>query len=369
MTTKSTAVPGFVGGFAESNPEFAYPDPNLSSLPILDNMANINKLQRQQEVKWPEFSWNTRPDETDKKRCYQQFATDISRLGYTNTGRVYSIICPQQGFVSKAFGALNVEVTVTGQRGWVNETEQEHKGETNEQRTSGKYQELAADMNVIGKIWFSPSAHQKPLVKLLSKHFADSDHPFPSDKAHAIEVLTHKVGEPNQPYFPLRSGESDDFPIPEFAKHNDKAWAVGNLGVQIGEIHKTGDKVTDAFNELIMDVFNLGSGNMLAPDNVLTWNVWFTPPTLVDTTEWANHAQVWRAAIDADHGPKSEPARYYDGSKFELLENAEQVEHDKLIKFLEEHLPFGGELFKLVEGFEKVEHNKITDFIKKHLHL
>jgi hypothetical protein len=43
--------PGWIGGFAESNPAFAYPDPDLSSLPILGNMDNIDKLQRQQAVK------------------------------------------------------------------------------------------------------------------------------------------------------------------------------------------------------------------------------------------------------------------------------------------------------------------------------
>ena len=372
MTTKQNIPAGWVGVFAESNPAFAYPDPNLSSLPILDNMANINKLQRQQKVQWPEFSWETRPDETDTKRCYQMFAPDISRLGYTNAGRVYSIICPQQGFSSAAFGALNVEVTVTGQRGWVNEAEQEHAGETNQQRTSGEYQELAADMGVVGKIWFSPSAHQNELVKLLWKHFAHSKHPFPSDKAHAIEVTTHKVNEPQQPYFPLRSGESHEFKIPDFAKHHDKAWAVGNLSVQIGPILPTGDPVADAFNHMVMDIFNLGSGNMLKAGNVLTWNVWFTPPELVNTQEWASHAQRWRESIDVDHlsspdGAKGTKARYFNGDKFSSIDTIEQIELEKITAFVKNHLPFGEKFAEFIKGMEKLEHNKITDFIKKHL--
>src|ERR1700744_3292490 len=92
----SDIPPGWVGGFAGSNPAFAYPAPNLSSLPMLDNMANIDLLERQQAVKWPEFSWETVPGDPPP-RCFQMFAPDISRLGYTDTGRVYSIICPQQG--------------------------------------------------------------------------------------------------------------------------------------------------------------------------------------------------------------------------------------------------------------------------------
>jgi hypothetical protein len=37
-------VSGWVGGFAQSNPEFAYPTPNLSSLEIYGNMQNLEKL-------------------------------------------------------------------------------------------------------------------------------------------------------------------------------------------------------------------------------------------------------------------------------------------------------------------------------------
>jgi hypothetical protein len=67
-------------------------------------MANIDKLQRQQDVKWPEFNCETRKGEADTKRSFQMFATDISRLGYTDKGRIFSIICPQQGTYSPAFG-------------------------------------------------------------------------------------------------------------------------------------------------------------------------------------------------------------------------------------------------------------------------
>ena len=82
---------------------------------------------------------------------------------------------------------MNVEVTVTGQRGWVNETDRE----------------LAADMSVVGKIWFSPSALQNPIVKLLWSHFEKSKQPFPFRKSSAIVVYTHRVGQADQPIFPL----------------------------------------------------------------------------------------------------------------------------------------------------------------------
>ena len=134
----TTPAPGWVGGFAQSNPDFAYPHPDITSVKKTDNLANIGKLTRMQKVMWPQFSWETVPGEPDS-RCFQMFATDISRIGYDDEGRVWSIMCPQQGVCIHGL-CLNVEVTVTGQRGWVNEDNREAS--------------LAADMRVEGKIWF-----------------------------------------------------------------------------------------------------------------------------------------------------------------------------------------------------------------------
>jgi hypothetical protein len=319
----SNVIPGWVGGFAQSNPAFAYPDPNLSSLPMLGNMDNIGLLQRQQAVKWPEFSWETVPGDPES-RCFQMFAPYISRLGYTDTGRVYSIICPQQGACSPSLGCLNVEVSVTGQRGWADETNMT----------------LAADMTVEGKIWFSPSAHQNPFVKFFWTLFANSGLPFPSDKANAIRVTTHKRKDPSQPIFPVRTGETPLFKSPDFAKH-PQAWAVGNVEVEIGPIVKTGKVVVDDFNQLIMDAFNLASGNLLLSGNLLSWNVWFEPPALVDKQEWRDHAEKWRESIDADHGSpcgEGTVAKYFDGTPFRPVEALIQQEVDKIIAYLKKHL-------------------------------
>jgi hypothetical protein len=325
MKNISDIPSGWVGGFAESNPKFAYPDPDLSSLPMLDNMANIGLLQRQQGVEWPEFSWETEKGNADPKRCFQMFAPYISRLGYTNTGRVYSIICPQQGVYIKDIGYLNVEVTVTGQRGWVDEPSKT----------------LAADMTVEGKIWFGPSAHKSSLgSKLLALYTYFSDKPFPSKKANAIIVTTHKRNEPEQPIFPVRKGETTLFESPNFAKHPE-AWAVGNVEVEIGPIKKRGHKLVDEFNEIVMKLFNLASGNMLQPGNLLSWNVWFKEPALVDKEEWRDHAEKWRKSIDEDHGSPDGPgtqARYFDGTPFNPIESLIEEEVDKIIKWIEKHL-------------------------------
>ena len=320
----SQAAPGWVGGFAESDPAVAYPDPDLSSLPMLKNMANIDLLERQQAVKWPEFSWETIPGTPDS-RCFQQFAHNISRLGYTDTGRIYSIICPQQGACSPSLGCMNVEVSVTGQRGWVNETTKE----------------LAGDMTVTAKIWFSPSAHENLLVKLLWQHFKNNDLPFPSDKAHAIEVPTHKFKSPDQAIFPIGKGETTLFTSPDFARHTEEAWAVGNLELTMGTIIPTGNPIVDEFNELVMGFFNMAAGNMLQSGNTLTWNVWFTPPELVNQEEWSTHAERWRKSIDADHGTPGgpgTPVRYFDGSPFNPVEALVEKEIEKIMDYLRKHL-------------------------------
>lgn len=294
----TTAAPGWVGGFAQSTPAFAYPNPDLSSLPILGNLDNIPNITRQQKVEWPEFSWLATPGDSSS-RVFQRFAHDISRLGYDDTGRVWSIICPQQGTCSTTVGCMNVEITVTGQRGWVDEATRE----------------LAADMTVEGTIWFSPSAHQRPLVRAAWDLFAGASLPFPSDKANAIKVTTHKEGSPSEPIFPVRKDQTTAFQSPNFARHPE-AWTVGNVEVEIGPIRQTGHRAVDAFNQKILDIFNQASGNILYLGSVLTWNVWFTAPELVDTQEWSDHAERWRTSIDADHGPASGPARFADGTDY-----------------------------------------------------
>ncbi|MEK8228872.1 hypothetical protein NKG05_27160 [Oerskovia sp. M15] len=136
---------------------------------------------------------------------------------------------------------------MTGQRGWVDETN----------RT------LAGDMTVEGKIWFAPPAFQTAAVQETHRRLASTGSPYPFDKAHAIRVATHRIGDPAQPVFPLRAGESPRFSVPEFARHDDTAWTVGNLDVQIGSVALTDDKAVDDFNAIVMWAFNFWTGNLL----------------------------------------------------------------------------------------------------------
>ncbi len=312
----------WIGGFAQSNPAFAYPEPDLSSLPLLENLANINLLQRQQEALWPEFSWESAKGDADPKRCFQMFAPDISRVGYTNKGRIYSIICPQQGVCYTNYGCMNVEVSVTGQRGWVDEDTKL----------------MAADMTVEGKIWFSPSGLLNTTVQEMWHAFQNTGLPFPATKADSIKVSTHLPGSPDQPIFPVRSGQTKLYTSPDFAIH-EEAWTVANIDVEIGPIKKTNNALVDDFNQLVMDFFNLASGNMLQVDNVLSWNVWLNKPGPVDQQEWWEHAVKWRDSIDQEHehGPAT-IARYFDGTPFDPVEELVEEKIAELIKWIADHL-------------------------------
>jgi len=319
---------GWVGGFSTSDPAFAYPDPDLSSLPLLDNMDNIGRLQRQLDVLWPEFSWQTVIGD-ESSRCYQMFAPDISRAGYTDAGRIYSIVCPQQGAYSPTLGDLNIEVTVTSQRGWVNEA-----------TTKLDYDLVAADMTVTGKIWFGPSAKDRRVYKLLKLILEAEKLPFPYDKAHAIQVTLHEVNDKNQPVINVRSGVNDGFPNPDFALHHDEAWAVANVAVEIGPIVPLDNAMVDEFNAMVMAIFNLGSGNLLQPGNILTWNVWLNAPTIVDQAEWKAHAEFWRNSIDTGHGSpdgQGTPPRYFDGAPFKPIDAVVEREEDMIKAWIMKH--------------------------------
>jgi hypothetical protein len=317
---------GWTGGFAQSNPAFAYPNPDLTSLPMLDNLDNIHKLTRQQKAIWPEFSWETEIGKPDS-RCFQKFSPDISRIGYDDYGRVYSIICPQQGMWIPGLGCLNIEVSVTSQRGWVDE----------------KNKNLAADMTVEGKIWFSPSTYDKAMFQAMLELSKIFNLPLPLDKANSIKVTLFNAEDPTKEILPVRYGETKSFTSPGFAIHPE-AWSVANVEVEIGPIKKTNTRV-DEFNQLVMDLFNLGSGNLLQPGNVLTWNVWVIAPELVDQPEWQQHAERWRKSIDEDHGSPTVPGttpgtvpKNFKGIPFSPAQELIETQIKKIMTWIYDHL-------------------------------
>ncbi|MDF1697656.1 MAG: hypothetical protein P1U56_17555 [Saprospiraceae bacterium] len=322
---------GWKGGFIENHPELQYKDgvADLSTIKFNKNLECVDNIERQQRVLWPEFTWLTIHDDPDS-RCFQMFAPDISRAGYDATGQNWAVICPQQGTYIKGFGTINVEVTVDKQRGWVNETDKS----------------LAIDMVVKPKIWFSKDANQSSLGKFLWGAFdlLNLFHHLPISKDQAINLHTHRTYKMDHVEDPevifvrdkLYTPKALDH-LPVFTLHNGEAWNYANLEVGIGEIAKTGNDFVDSFNQLVMNLFNVGSGNLLQKDSVLAWNVWVDAPTIVDQTEWRNHAQYWRTSIDVDHASPDgdgSKVRYADGTEFSVVEELLQEALDAIRKLV-----------------------------------
>ncbi|MBO6881822.1 MULTISPECIES: hypothetical protein [Winogradskyella] len=320
-------APGWKGGFLKKHPEMNYPNPDLDNLKFNKNLNCIDNITRQQRVLWPEFTWETRKGEKDPKRCFQMFAPDISRIGYDDTGQSWSIICPQQGTFLPGIGTFNVEVTVTGQKGWVDESNKS----------------LAADLSVKPKIWFSPSANESAIGKLLWSVFELNNlgYKFPSEKDKAIELNTFQTDKEKTRVIALRDGLFMDGNLPDFTKHENVAWSHANVEVEIGDIDVAEHPMVAEFNNLVMKAFNLGSGNMLQKGNILAWNVWFDAPSIVDQNEWRHHADVWRRSIDVDHcspdGPGTLP-RYADGTPFSAEQDIVDDIIKEIIKFVKKHL-------------------------------
>lgn len=297
---------------ANSTPRFA----------LADNLANITQITRMWRAQWPEFSWLTVPGDATS-RCYQMFAPDISRVGYGNwdadsdSFQVLAVMCPQQGIWIQAIeGTLNIEVTVTGSGGKVRESPMW----------------IEAQITIEPKIWFSPDTVQNNvLVKLLWKLFGMVGIPFPDSKVNAIRLTAYGVDKQDQPLQP-QSRELDiqneldpNYHVPPFAMHNqpdiygEVAACSVHLAVEIGQVIPTGNELADWFNALVMDIFNLASGNLLRYQNVLSWNVWTLEPEQVFTPEWEQHAEYWRFSLDVNHRSPEGNGRnpqYYNGEPF-----------------------------------------------------
>ena len=171
----------------------------------------------------------------------------------------------------------------------------------------------------------------------IKKNLASLPEGYPVDKKNAIRVTTNFPGNPSQPIFQVNKGLSQRFTNPDFALHQEEAFSVGNIDVEIGGIRPINNPEIDKFNQFIVDFFNAGSGNMLQKGNVLSWNLWFVAPELVSIPEWTSHAERWRDSIDAHHGSPTgdgTKARYFDGTFF----NPKEFAIEEIIEFIISHI-------------------------------
>jgi len=283
--------------FLKDHPECDYPDPDLSSLTPTGNMDNIGLLTRHMKIKWPQFSWQV-IDGDEKTRLYQKFCEDISRVGYDQHGQIWSIICPQFGDnlanpthdhignknLSKMIGEGNVEVTVTGVRGWIDEG----KGH------------LSADVSAEGKMWFTSKNNR--IANALGNFMGNCGN-FPFVKGKAVVIPLHAENIRNRPLSRFKNGSDPNVTEPVFTQHKEEAKMVGHISMQVGnaipvEGRNAGN--INAVNELLVDIGNLRFGNMMAAGKIIKWNIWLDQPEDVNRTEWQNHAEHWRDSLELD---------------------------------------------------------------------
>lgn len=300
---------GWEGGFKYSKPKYEYGRtlPDLSDLKITGNLDNIKKITRTQKILWPEFSWQSIPGD-DSSRVYEMFAKDVSRIGYDDKGRIWSLICPQRGVFIPSVGTLMIEVTVTGIRGWVDEPNRS----------------IFGNVGIQGNIWIEPSDNdminelKKAVEMNLSKYGADAKN-LPFSKANAIKMKAHAVGKPYEEFWPVQNGTDPTFYHPPFTQHWDESFSVYHLEVEMGKPISTGNPLLDDFNMMLIELFNLMSGNLVSEGQRVAWNVWTGDPEIVDTKEWEEHAEKWFHSLTVKHEyPEGDPgvARYADGTLF-----------------------------------------------------
>jgi hypothetical protein len=292
---------GWKGGFKDTTKA------DLSDLEITGNRDNIDKITRTQKIFWPEFSWLSIPGD-EKSRVYEMFAKDVSRIGYDDDGRIWSLICPQRALFVPPFGTVMIEVTVLGVKGWVDEPTKD----------------MFANIGIRGNIWIES---ENDLVNEFKAAFENVGKDFPLSKEHAIKINAHAVGNPDEEFWPVKQGLDPNFEHPSFTTHWDEAFNVYNLEVEMGKPELTYDKFADDFNAMFLELFNNMSGNLVTEGQRVAWHVWADKPEHVDTAEWKGHAKKWYESLTVKHEyPSGDPgvARDADGKEFKPQFNLEE---------------------------------------------
>jgi hypothetical protein len=264
--------PGWVGGFRPAD---------ISTLPLTGNLDNIDKLTRYIPARWPDFGWRSDPSVADSYE-FTTFHSDLSRLGYDDQGRIWALICPQWATCFHSVGfCVNCEITVTGVRGWFDESTGE------------------CDMDVTSQLafWFaSETGPPTGFIQRLFRLAVQAGFAVPDSKANALIMpLKGQCGKDTTTFV---QGADMSIPWPpSMLREADAAYVIyGAVNTGADPTHK--DPAVDAFRYFLRSIIHATTSNMFLPNNTLTWNLWTTGPQLVDTQEWSAHAERWRHSLD-----------------------------------------------------------------------
>jgi len=268
------------GGWYGYESEFNTPEYN--SIPLRTNHDRDREGTRMMRGWWPEFNWLEYPNTNDKSKIYMRADQDITRLLYNNRGEILSVICPQFGFCVPGLGCVRIEVTVTHVKGWINEKSKKCRGH----------------IRFMGQVWIDDYSNESDLIKYITKNYKGN---LPFSKKNSIKISGFNNKELTDPLIELQ--DMNDI-IPNL--HPEAYIVIGFKNLYIGPIINTKDKYID---NLIMDIANISSNNMLVKNNIMSWQVYGTPPELVNMDEYLKHVKELKHSIEL---PKNNPLRQKD---------------------------------------------------------
>jgi hypothetical protein len=303
--SESCIPSGFIGGYAESLPG-VIGNKDISNEPMLDNRHNHDKITRQVWARFPEFSWQIGGNGT---RIFQALASDVSRIGYDDTGKAYNLICPQFGSQT-VIGPLNIEFTVASVRGYVNEnmlpTENHCVGDC-DYTGAVKGNDVVwteFDIQVIVKIWFSRDLMENTSAVIDGLFSAGAVVGWVAPVSKATAILIPLIdAQTRSPYLRIRHGQNPHFVNPVNRQHPEVAGVCYLEAIPMSPYpDPLGRRKVDVLNQTIVDIVNGSSNDMFLKNNLLTWNLWAGYPTSVDQKEWDEHATKWAQSVVTPDG-------------------------------------------------------------------
>lgn len=277
-------------------------------------------VQRFMRAQWPEFSWI----DSTGRRVFQKLTSDVSRLGYTNNGLMTHLICPQMGKLTNILGTAQVEVTVTKQRGYIDESKLPQPVDhiINSNAPNAEQEHWANfDIGVEVNIWFpdvfdrsnsNVNSVVREIISLAQSAFGVT---FPQSKQTAVKLGSTDAVTGN-PYLTLKPGRNPTYEPPDFTLHPE-ACAVTYLRAIIDTFPKEPSgmdssdvdgqfraRATYELHKTLFSVFNRMYHNILVGE--LTWNINLSCPELVNTDaarqEWEQHRTLWQQSMGTPNG-------------------------------------------------------------------
>tara|TARA_Y100000768_G_scaffold365501_1_gene326846 strand:- start:9823 stop:10974 length:1152 start_codon:yes stop_codon:yes gene_type:complete len=243
------------------------------NIPLRGNHDRDKEGTRMMRGWWPEFNWLEYPGTKYKNKVYRRADQDITRILYNNRGEILSLICPQFGICLPHLGCIRVEVTVTHVKGWINEINKKCRG----------------NAKIVIQLWIDDysNKNQSGLIKYITDNYKGN---LPFNKKNAIRIKCYADKENTNEL--IKFQDMNDI-IPNL--HPDANMIVGMEGVRVGKVENNKNYYID---NLIIELASIQSSNFIVPNNIISWQVYFTHPELVNMNEYLKHVKELKHSIE-----------------------------------------------------------------------